>query len=160
MTLNPQDDDGLPPVPGDPLYYKLPPLPQDEPEPPTQQFQAPPQPSGPQYGAPYTGYAPPNPQPYPQPQAFDRNGQAHANAYAGMTPEQAWAQYHHQQQYGQVPTWAPQPPPAVAVSQAVTVNNRMRGGSCPHMLHLVLTVLTCGMWLPIWIIHAIVDSFR
>ncbi|MCI0700449.1 MAG: DUF4339 domain-containing protein [Planctomycetia bacterium] len=28
--------------------------------------------------------------------------------------------------------------------------------TCPHVLHLVLTVLTLGLWLPIWIIHAIV----
>jgi len=22
----------------------------------------------------------------------------------------------------------------------------------PHLLHLVLTILTCGLWLPIWIL--------
>lgn len=29
-----------------------------------------------------------------------------------------------------------------------------------HGLHLVLTILTCGMWLPIWIIVAIVNGGR
>lgn len=27
---------------------------------------------------------------------------------------------------------------------------------CPHALHLLLTIFTLGVWLPIWIIHAIV----
>lgn len=31
----------------------------------------------------------------------------------------------------------------------------VRGGT-NHGLHLILTVLTCGLWLPIWIIAAIV----
>ncbi|MBY0460977.1 MAG: GYF domain-containing protein [Gemmataceae bacterium] len=34
-------------------------------------------------------------------------------------------------------------------------NDRPRP-TCPHALHLVLTVLTLGAWLPIWIIHWIV----
>ena len=31
-----------------------------------------------------------------------------------------------------------------------------RRPTCPHVLHLILTILTVGFWLPIWIIHAIV----
>lgn len=31
-----------------------------------------------------------------------------------------------------------------------------RRPTCPHALHLVLTILTLGFWLPIWIIHWIV----
>ena len=27
---------------------------------------------------------------------------------------------------------------------------------CPHGLHLVLTILTLGVWLPVWIIHAVI----
>jgi len=29
-----------------------------------------------------------------------------------------------------------------------------------HGLHLVLTLLTCGMWLPVWIIIVIVNGGR
>jgi predicted Zn finger-like uncharacterized protein len=28
-----------------------------------------------------------------------------------------------------------------------------------HMTHLILTVITCGAWLPVWIIHWIIWSF-
>jgi hypothetical protein len=45
---------------------------------------------------------------------------------------------------------APPTPPHVVV-----YNN-----GTSHGLHLVLTVLTCGMWLPIWIIVAIVNGGR
>ncbi len=29
-----------------------------------------------------------------------------------------------------------------------------------HALHLILTVVTCGMWLPVWIIVAIINGVR
>ncbi|QBJ00223.1 hypothetical protein SEA_PHARAOH_34 [Mycobacterium phage Pharaoh] len=29
-----------------------------------------------------------------------------------------------------------------------------------HAMHLVLTVLSCGMWLPVWVIVAMVNSSR
>ena len=34
----------------------------------------------------------------------------------------------------------------------VYINNRNDddGGGFPHLLHFVLTVLTCGLWLPVW----------
>ena len=28
----------------------------------------------------------------------------------------------------------------------------------PHVLHLVLTVITCGVWLPVWILHYLFSS--
>ena len=28
----------------------------------------------------------------------------------------------------------------------------------PHVLHLLITIFLCGLWLPVWIIHALVDS--
>lgn len=40
------------------------------------------------------------------------------------------------------------PPPAVAVAVAT-------GGGTNHGLHLVLTLLTCGAWLPIWFLIAL-----
>jgi hypothetical protein len=26
----------------------------------------------------------------------------------------------------------------------------------PHFLHLILTILTCGLWFPIWVLHYII----
>lgn len=28
----------------------------------------------------------------------------------------------------------------------------------PHGLHLCLTLLTCGLWLPVWIVHRMFSS--
>ena len=64
--------------------------------------------------------------------------------------------------------FTPPPPPALPVP--VVVNNNIAtpapsvavavsGGGTNHALHLVLTVLSCGMWLPIWILVAIFGSF-
>lgn len=61
--------------------------------------------------------------------------------------------YHDGQRWTQhfVPTPpAAPPPPAPAVAVAVSA-----GGGPNHALHLILTLLTCGMWLPIWILVAI-----
>ncbi|WP_218841157.1 hypothetical protein [Nocardia amikacinitolerans] len=30
----------------------------------------------------------------------------------------------------------------------------------PHGLHLVLSLITCGMWLPIWLIHYLISGNR
>lgn len=45
---------------------------------------------------------------------------------------------------------APAAPPPQAIVVAVA-----NGGGTNHALHLVLTLFTCGLWLPIWIIAAI-----
>jgi len=37
-----------------------------------------------------------------------------------------------------------------------TTNRRQHKSAFPHVLHLVLTILTCGMWLPIWLIHYLI----
>jgi hypothetical protein len=39
----------------------------------------------------------------------------------------------------------------VVINQTVEVAN-----SFPHSLHLVLTIFTCGAWLPIWILHYLI----
>ena len=44
---------------------------------------------------------------------------------------------------------APQAPPVVVYNSGTN-----------HGLHLVLTLLTCGMWLPVWIIIVIVNGGR
>jgi hypothetical protein len=56
---------------------------------------------------------------------------------------------------------APPPPP----QPSIVINNNV-GAPAPlvistgpnHALHLVLTLLTCGMWLPVWLIVAIVGQ--
>jgi len=51
-----------------------------------------------------------------------------------------------------------QPPPqvinvATSVSQSTKVSDRRRG--FPHLIHFIMTVLTGGFWLIIWILHYI-----
>lgn len=44
----------------------------------------------------------------------------------------------------------PAPPPSIVINNTVVVTTGPN-----HALHLVLSLLTCGMWLPIWFIVAI-----
>lgn len=61
--------------------------------------------------------------------------------------------YHDGQRWTQdfVPT-PPAVPAPLAPSVAVAVST---GGGTNHGLHLVLTLLSCGLWLPVWILAAI-----
>ncbi|WP_410876372.1 hypothetical protein [Nocardia sp. A7] len=49
---------------------------------------------------------------------------------------------------------------------SVTQNNGIGAGpivvrrGVNHGLHLVLTLATCGLWLPIWIIVAVLDAMK
>jgi Protein of unknown function (DUF2510) len=54
-----------------------------------------------------------------------------------------------------VPTPPPSAPAPTAVAVAVS-----SGGGANHALHAVLTFLSCGLWLPIWILVALFDSGR
>lgn len=49
------------------------------------------------------------------------------------------------------PMFAAPAAPAPAISQSTTVNVRL-GRPFNHLLHFFLTVVTCGAWLPIWIL--------
>jgi hypothetical protein len=64
--------------------------------------------------------------------------------------------YHDGQQWTQ--HFVPTPPtvavPAVPAAPVVAVAVSTGGGTS-HALHLVLTLLTCGLWLPIWILAAL-----
>jgi hypothetical protein len=65
----------------------------------------------------------------------------------------------HHQGHPQFPQPGPYPyPPQVIVSpmQQVTVQNGYRRGTS-HGLHLIITLLTGGLWLPVWIIVAIAN---
>lgn len=61
--------------------------------------------------------------------------------------------------YGMPPGY---PMPIISVTQ----NNGIGAGpivvrrGVNHGLHLVLTLVTCGLWLPIWIIVAILDAMK
>lgn len=47
-------------------------------------------------------------------------------------------------------------PPQPAVQQTVVVNQPAKRVN--HLLHLILTVLTAGLWLPVWIIVSMAKS--
>ena len=46
--------------------------------------------------------------------------------------------------------------PESVIQQQVTVNPTPKRVS--HLLHLILTILTAGLWLPVWIIIALAKS--
>ncbi|MDV3130168.1 DUF2510 domain-containing protein [Mycobacterium sp. 21AC1] len=54
------------------------------------------------------------------------------------------------QHFAPTPPAVPPPPPAQAVAVAVSA-----GGGPNHAVHLILTLLTCGLWLPVWILVAL-----
>lgn len=62
----------------------------------------------------------------------------------------------------------PPPPPPASAQPSIVINNNVGAAAPPvvvtsgpnHTLHLVLTILTCGMWLPVWLIVAIVGHRR
>ena len=68
--------------------------------------------------------------------------------------------------------FVPDPPAPVAPQPSVVVNNHVGhpasapsiavavSGGTNHGLHLLLTLLTCGLWLPIWLIIAIFGGGR
>lgn len=72
------------------------------------------------------------------------------NTNPGWYPDPAGQPYHHGRRWTQ--HFTPTPPSVPAPAVAVAVSN---GGGTSHGLHLVLTVLTCGLWLPIWALAAI-----
>jgi Protein of unknown function (DUF2510) len=50
----------------------------------------------------------------------------------------------------------PPPPPSVVINNVVAAPQPMMVTGGPnHVLHLLLTIVTCGWWLPVWIIVAI-----
>lgn len=101
-----------------------------------------------------TGQHPTGPYTQPYPQQHPR--QPYAQQPYPPAPYQPYAGYPHHMQ--PLHPYAPGPygPPApVYVTTNVHTPVVVRTSSCPHGLHLVLTLLTCGLWLPIWIIDAI-----
>ncbi|MFI5539060.1 MULTISPECIES: hypothetical protein [Nocardia] len=67
------------------------------------------------------------------------------------------------------PQYPPMPYPQPAQTPLVNVvqhNATLGAGpivvrsAFPHGLHLVLSLVTCGMWLPIWLIHYLISGNR
>lgn len=84
---------------------------------------------------------------YPQPQQFVPQHLAVPHQFgAGPYPQHAGLYPQHQYPY----MYPPQP-----LQQTVVVHNSRRVN---HALHLILTLLTAGLWLPVWIILAIANS--
>ena len=62
-------------------------------------------------------------------------------------------------QYGPPPGY-PYPAPSAAAAASASSTVVVGGGRYqrfPHLFHLIATVLTCGLWAPIWVIHWAVD---
>ena len=77
---------------------------------------------------------------------------------AGWHPDpsgQPGQRYHDGQRWTQHFTPTPPPPPTAPTAVAVAVS---AGGGPNHALHAVLTLLSCGLWLPIWILVSIFSS--
>ena len=85
---------------------------------------------------------------------------AHDEQQRRLADQQRRLYEQQQPNFAQHPAAYPYPPPQpYAPVQQVTVNN-VKHADCPHLLHLVLTAITCGAWLPVWIIHAIIVAAR
>lgn len=55
----------------------------------------------------------------------------------------------------------PPPPSSIIINNVVNTTPAVVVDSGPnHALHLILTLLTCGMWLPVWVIVTVVTSGR
>ncbi|AHJ86488.1 hypothetical protein ST20ES_35 [Mycobacterium phage 20ES] len=59
--------------------------------------------------------------------------------------------YQQQPYWNQNQGWQPHPPVPQPTVLPVKTN---------HALHLVLSLVTCGMWLPVWAVVAMVNSGR
>lgn len=59
-------------------------------------------------------------------------------------------------QWYPLPAPAPPPPPQVHFTAQQTMVNARRGVN--HPLHLVLSIVTCGLWIPVWLVIVIIDS--
>ena len=63
-----------------------------------------------------------------------------------------------------MPRRGPQPQqpsqPIIIAQQMAPTQTVYVGGGTNHGLHLILTLLTCGLWLPIWILMIIVNGGR
>ncbi|MFC6091180.1 hypothetical protein [Saccharothrix lopnurensis] len=113
-------------------------------------------PTGPQSGP----YPPPGPDPesgsYPvQPYQQPTYPYPVPPPYTAHQPYPAAQPYPHQQPY------PPQQPPVFVVAPQMTQMTHVSvraGGGTNHAFHLVMTLLTCGLWLIVWVVVAIANS--
>jgi hypothetical protein len=94
------------------------------------------------------------PDQFATPSSLDTPIEPYAPLYPVQTPEPAVAPAHPMQPWQQ-PVWPAQyyPQSVPAVQQVVNVGYGPR--RCRHGLHFLLTLITGGLWLPIWIIDAL-----
>lgn len=57
-----------------------------------------------------------------------------------------------------VPAPMPVPVPTVVINQAMVPSYIVAQPGTNHAFHLVMTILTAGLWLPIWLIVAVANS--
>ena len=105
---------------------------------------------------------------YPQPYDPVLSSDAYKQAFAHYLVQGATQDEAHVEAYRwaatqlAAPPAYPPPPGVVVNSQAnaygggPTVRTvKLSGGA--HTLHLVLTICSCGLWAPVWIVHAILS---
>ena len=64
------------------------------------------------------------------------------------------------QRYWDGERWTERVAAATPQANAVVYNNvRVKGVGGDSALHLLLTILTCGLWLPVWIVIEIIRAF-
>ncbi|WP_342802100.1 hypothetical protein [Nocardia sp. No.11] len=113
--------------------------------------------------------------PEPMPQAPPPSAAGFAPLDAGQHPTQGYGDPRHVQPrppaapgYGQR-GFPPQPmyqPVPQAVPVVNVTQNNMGGGYVAlrrgpnHGLHLVLTLITCGLWAPVWILIIVLDTLN
>ncbi|PPJ29402.1 hypothetical protein C5E45_34105 [Nocardia nova] len=113
--------------------------------------------------------------PEPMPQAPPPSATGFAPRDATQRPTQPYGEPHHVQPHPPAvpgytrPGFAPQPmyPPAPQAVPIVNVTqNNMGGGYVAvrrgpnHGLHLVLTLITCGLWAAVWILVVVLDAMN
>ncbi|MBO0856132.1 MAG: DUF4234 domain-containing protein [Nocardia sp.] len=81
-----------------------------------------------------------------------------AFGYSADTPEDPHALPYYPADYFSAPAsyYVPPQPFSPGSGSAASLDQQYRivvGRSCPHGLHLLLTLVTFGLWAPIWLIH-------
>lgn len=112
------------------------------------------------YAAPSTDpFAVPKPE---QPLAYSEPPRQPVVPYtsAPQTGPQYAQQYPQQQQYPQYYAPAPYSAPAQINNQVIAGGGYDGRRRCPHGLHAILTLLTAGLWAPVWIIDALISGRR
>jgi hypothetical protein len=94
----------------------------------------------------------------PVPEEPQRPG--YGGVYPSDHPMPAWRDEPHPHWNDEPqPYWQAPPSPGPAASSSVVNQIRIGGGyrRCNHVLHAALTLLTCGLWAPVWFVAWLVS---